>query len=534
VVEVSRHRVFAAVVSVLVVLAVVGTAIALTRGGDPEELPTEAGPTTSAPDDPATTSEATPTDPMETPEAEPTTVPEPASGATPQLRGIWVHLLDPTLKSVAGIHEFLDAAAAANLNTVVVQGARRHDAFHESGVLPRTTDEEMPGGLDVLGELVPAAHERGLQVHVWYSIAPTYHRVMTDEDLGSDHITTRHGFGAAESWLQAGNDPFYAYMDPAVPGFQDHVAAMYRDVVERYDVDGVHLDYIRYECVQVADDGSCLSNADPRPATGNQNPITMERFRAHGDGDLDAFLRTQTEDLVRRIYLEVADVDPSVVVSAATIAQSDGPGADREAFRSSRAYWNKAQDWAGWADRGIIDHVYPMAYFRESDPRWAAAYDQWVDFASVLDSDEHVVAIGQGSYLNCVDQNLAQLEEGAAATDGVLVYSYQGDVSEDCPDAQRGDLLRALAQGMFAEPAPVPEVPRKADPTRGHVLVEAGDGQTVTVTGPGGAEQSRRADATGHAGFVWLDPGTWQVTVDGGATQQVEVSAGEVTRVGAG
>src|SRR5690606_11584339 len=113
--QVSRNRTLAAVASVLVVVAVVVTAVALTRGGDPDEEvePTEAGPTTTAPEAPTTSPAGTPTDPMTTPEAEPTTVPEPEPAAEPQLRGIWVHLLDPTLKSVAGIHEFLDSAAAA-------------------------------------------------------------------------------------------------------------------------------------------------------------------------------------------------------------------------------------------------------------------------------------------------------------------------------------------------------------------------------------------------------------------------------------
>ena len=530
----TRNRTIALVVSAVLVVALAVTGLALTGGGDdpaPDGTaapsPTDGGARTP---DPAATTDPGP-EPELTPTGDQTTPP----GAEPELRGIWAHLFDPSLKTREGIIQFLDTAAAANFNTVIIQGARRHDAFYASDVLPPTTDDELAPGLDVLGELVPAAHERGLDVHVWYSIAPTNHTTMVDEDLGPEHITTQHGFGSDDPWLQAGNDPTYAYMDPAVPGFQDHVASLYREVVERYDVDGVHLDYIRYECLQVTDDGSCVSGAEVGAgATPNQNPVTMERFREHGDGSLADFMRRQTEDLVRRIYLEVADVDPSVVVSAAVISQGEGPGADREAFRASRAYWNKGQDWASWMEEDIVDHVYPMAYFREGDARWARAYDQWVAFGNLIDTDEEVVAMGQGAYLNCPDQTMAQLRESRQATDGIVLYSYQGTAAESgCGDQQPGALLRRLRNGMFEEPAPVPAVPRKADPTEGHVLVHARDGQDVTLTGPGGESITRRAGATGHAGFVWLEPGSWQVTVAGGDAREVQVEVAEVTRVDA-
>lgn len=535
---VSRRALFQGAAVVLVVV-VAATAVLLT-GGDgapgpsvedgatgspgPETAPTVSG----APEPPA----PVPTADLPAPTDRPTTAVEVARQPA-QLRGIWVHLFDTSLKTSQGIQEFLDTADAANLNTVVVQAARRHDAFYESGVLPPTTDDELAAGLDVLGELIPAAHERGLQVHVWYSVVPSMHRTMLEEPLGPEHLHTRHGFDSPDPWLQAGNDRTYAYLDPAIPGFQDHVVAVVRDVVERYDVDGVHLDYLRYECLQATDDGGCVNASAGDAATANQHPVTMQRYEAHGEGSLGDFMRAQTQDLVRRIYIEVAEVDPSVLVSAALIAQSDGPGADRGAFAGSKAYWDKGQDWASWIEEGIIDHAYPMVYFRDNDDRWARAYDSWVAFAEATDTDQHVTAIGQGAYLNCVQDSLSQFEQAANATDGVVLYSYQGDVvsgGKDCPAAEPGDLLRSLRDGMFAHPAPVPEVPRKRQPTAGHVLVSAADGQIVTLTAPGQEPRERRTDATGHAGFAWVPVGEWEVAVDGGEPATITVTAGEVSR----
>jgi uncharacterized lipoprotein YddW (UPF0748 family)/putative cell wall-binding protein len=455
-------------------------------------------------------------------------------GPAPQLRGMWVHLFDSSLKTRAGIERVLDAATAGNLNTVIVQVARRHDAFYRSDVIPATTDPDLEAGLDLLAELVPAAHARGLQVHAWYSVMPSMHPSMADENLGPTHVNSLHGMGSTDPWMQAGNAAGYQYLDPAIPGVQDHVAAMLREVAERYDVDGVHLDYLRYECLQANDNGTCAAippDTTP-PATLNQHPITMQRWQAVGAGrSLDQFMRDQTQDLMRRVYLEVADADPTTLVTGALIAQGAGPtGSDlRASFEGTKAYWNKGQDWRTWIDEGIVDHAYPMVYFNEANGVYASWYDQWVAFTAAMNGPDVVAAAGVGAWpeINTEPNALGQLRQSAGATDGTVVYSYQG------VRAYRGDLglLTTLAATDFATPAPVPTVPRKASPTQGHVQVMSVDGASVTITPVGGDPRTRRADATGHAGFAWVDPGVVQVSVNGGPPRPVTVEPGRVATV---
>jgi hypothetical protein len=427
-----------------------------------------------------------------------------------------------------------------------VQGARRHDAFYDSDVLPPTSDPDLEAGLDMLGDLVPAAHARGLQVEVWFAAMPSFHPSMADEDPGPDHVHTLHGPDGTEgSWMAAGQEPGLDFMDPAIPGVQDHVAAMLREVVERYDVDGINLDYTRYECLTVNDNDTCATGGPDVPASPNQHPVTMQRYADHHEtGEtLADFMRAQTQDLVRRVYLEVADAAPSVLVSGDLIAQGAAPpGDDHTAFEQTKAYWMKGQDWMAWLDEGIIDHAYPMDYRSAVDP-YAPWYADWVDFAAATDDADHVTAVGQAAFLNCVADSLDQIDLATSRTDGVMLYSWQGDVIADnpyrnddvhdtrCPGDQRGDLLAALPAGPFADPAPVPAVPRKAAPTQGHVLVQAADGDRVTLTPTSGPAVTRRADATGHAGFVWVDPGTVQVGVEGAPTRTVTVTPGHVTRV---
>ena len=439
-----------------------------------------------------------------------------AGGPPAQVRGIWIHLFDDSLKSRAGIETVLDTATRANLNTVVVQVVRRSDAFYDSDVLPRTFDPDFPADLDLLDELLPAAHARGLQVHAWFSVTPSDHSTFEDEVLPADHVNVLHGPESDDPWTATVNLPNYDYLDPAIPGVQDHIVGMVREVAERYDVDGIHLDYLRYG-------GQARTDLDP---PGVEHPVTEARYAAHGrDSEtMREFMGAQTQDLARRIRLEVAEVAPDTIISAAVLAQGQGPTA-AGGFEQTRTWAQKAQGWPSWVEEGILDHAYPMLYFdQDTHGDW---FEDWRRFAIDLDDDTRVIAPGLGSYLNDDTDNLAQTRAVTEALDGAVIFSHQ---SEGLGAGTA--YLQALPTDLFATPAPVPVLPRNAEVTRGHLLVSAEDGDDVTVTGPSGERITRRADATGHAGFVLVAPGTWEVR-RGGATTDVTVEVGRVTRVAA-
>lgn len=429
-------------------------------------------------------------------------------GPTPEVRGMWVHLFDQSLKSPEGIDTVLNAAVAANLNTIIVQTARRHDAYYVTDQIPRTVDPTMPDDLDLLGTLVPAAHARGLQVHAWYSLMPSWHTVYNNLPVQPDHIHEAHGPDSAEPWTTDNNDPAYAFLDPGVPGVQDHVVGMLTDVVRRYDIDAVHLDYLRYSS-----------------ALAGFHNVSKARFAAHGNGNFDDWRRQQTQELARRIWLEVTAIDPTVMVSMAAIAQGDGPtGPDLMAsWKGTKAYADKFQDWVSWLDEGIIDAVFPMAYFRESSH--ADWYDHWTAFLDSLETDR-IVAVGQASYLNTIAQSLSQVDQGLAASDGLIVYAYQQDSS----NTPRGTLLAELAARNFADPAPAPLPTFKTSDPNGHALLDGvGDGVVVTASN-GTTTRTATGDATGHAGFLGLRPGTWTFRV-GSTTRTANVAAARVVSV---
>lgn len=367
--------------------------------------------------------------PAETPAPTPAAPPPPASSG---IRGAWVHLFDDSLKSSAGIQRVVDEAATAGVNTLIVQVVRRHDAYHRSSVLPRTPDPRLQSGLDVLDEVLRHARPRGIDVHAWIVVAPTYHGAYSSLTHPPGWVYREHGPKAPEAdrWVTRSRDGAWGeYLDLGLPEVSDHVVRVAREIAANYPVAGVHLDYARY----------------PGPEWG-YHPRAMERFRAETgrtdtpgirDEQWSAWRRAQATDLVRRVTRAVHGARSGTVVSAATIAWGDGPTSAAE-FRSSRTYRDVFQDWPAWAADGSVDHVYPMLYFRSAED--AAWFDRWLAFtAQVASGSRGEVAAGVGAWLNTSDATVDQLRRGEQSTDGAIVYSWQQPSNGD-----RDATLRAI------------------------------------------------------------------------------------------
>jgi len=446
---------------------------------------------------------------------------EAAAGGRPaELRATWVHLFDDALKSRAGIHRVLNEAAAANANTVIVQVARRQDAYYDSDVLPRTPDPAMPGDLDLLGELVSAAHDRGLRVHAWVPVLQAYHETYDELSLPPDHVWRQHGPGSDDHWLQVSDTgATKTFLDPGVPGVQNHVAALMRELAADYDVDAVHTDYLRYTGA----------------GEWGYHPASLARFREQTGYDgtppptspsWSSWRRRQTADLARRVFLETLAVDPTTAVSMAGSTMGPGP-AHAGGYRKTRTYSWVYQNWPSWLAEGTVDAVMAMNYFREGKPEHRAWFDDWVAFEQDLPRNGGLLALGQGAYLNSADQSLAQMGRASSRLDGVALYSHQLNAATGTPQG----LLARLSSTAWAEPAPAPQLSdRRAG---GHLLVEAADGVEVSAepAAGGGDAASQAADATGHAGLLWLTPGSWTVDAPGHDPATVTVRPGEVTRV---
>jgi hypothetical protein len=387
-------------------------------------------------------------------------------------------------------------------------------------------------------------------------------------------------FGS-EFWIDLGHPDAAAYTVEVLVYLVDH-----------YDLDGLHLDRIRYP--ELAVDGQT-------PTTGaniGYNPTSVERLQRHhglpedgpppdpGDPDWSQWRRDQVTGLVRRLYLEVLAHKPGLKVSAALIAFGAGPTSDA-GWPAAEAFWRVYQDWRAWTEEGLVDLAVPMVYKTEHTAAGQAAFDQWSQWTQ-QHQYSRASLIGQGASLNAIEGTLRQTRRALAPSPsgqpamGVVFFSMAnsnpavasnphsipaGQATPRRPFAEfaAGVMAGKSVDGtvlyedpmsnptpIFAVPATVPELAWKTSPKVGHLLGIVGDdagrpvdGGEVTIERTGGdpAPAAGRTSVTTHTdgngayGGIDLAPGSYQVTtIPPGqapyvAPDAVQVASGQVARL---
>ncbi|MEG4529132.1 family 10 glycosylhydrolase [Microcoleus sp. D2_18a_D3] len=496
----------------------------------------------------------------------------PPQTQTAEFRAFWVDAFNPGFKTPQEVTKLIADAQRANANAIVAQVRRRGDAFYTSAIEPRTLDPNVPPGFDPLQDLIDKAHAAGIEVHAWMVTLP----VVSGAKLPAGHVWQQHGPSAPgnDNWAMltyGGESP--GFLDPGHPDAVDYTVSVYLDLIKRYDVDGVQLDYVRY--------------GGP---TWGYNPTAIARFNqqtgrsgkpAPTDPAWMQWRRDQVTNLVRKLYVESLAIKPRVKITAATIAWGDGPQNDAGWYQT-QPYKEVLQDWRAWLEEGIIDMAMPMTYQREYKRSQKLAYDRWIEFAKDHQYNRQI-AIGPGNYLNYIEDTLAQVrraEQPSAKGNhvaGTVLYSYASSnvyTNVELRSGGSGDLPRqpwkyvpqsndlfytALSQPsqyvdaatgktyetqpVWATAAAVPDMPWKSRPTTGAIAgnlqqcTQTCDGASLTLQSIDAAAKVRqlRADGKGWFGAIELSPGTYQLKVDSSQIQQtVNVVAGEVTKVNFG
>lgn len=368
-------------------------------------------------------------------EAEPEAVPvDPDSQTETPVRAVWVHLFDDTLKSREGIEGLVDELVEAEATMVIAQVARRHDAYYSSSVLPETVDPGLEEGLDVLDVLVPLAHAHDLEVHAWVSMAPTWHAVYEDLPAPAGWLPTEHGREAPEAdrWVTRDVDGEWSeYLDPALPQVRDHLARIAVELATTTEVDGIHLDYVRYE--------SAEHGYHPDALERFQSELEVESVPSPEDPDFVAWRREQTRDVVAHVDAALDSVARPVDLSAAVVTWGPGPsGTESGTFEATRPASEALQDWPGWARDDLVDVLFPMNYFRAHVDEQAEWYEQWLDLESELaTATDTLIVPGIAGWLNTPPAALAQVGAATDSTDGAALYSYQQPTDDDTRDIWR-------------------------------------------------------------------------------------------------
>lgn len=277
---------------------------------------------------------------------------QPVAPSKYEYRAVWLTTIEnldwPRTKAVSPadadvqkneLRATLDSLHLLGVNTVLLQTRVRGDVIYPSAIEPFSavfTGVEGHGpGYDPLAFAIEECHKRGMQLHAWIVTLPLG-KLSHVRKMGRLSLRNRHPELCRvykNSW----------YMEPGEPGTADYLASLVGEIVSGYDVDGIHLDYIRYP---------------DRPGRYPDGYL----FSRYGKGrSLSDWRRDNITAIVRKIYNEVKRLKPWVRVSCAPL----GKHADLTAY-SSRG-WNARetvyQDAQRWMEQGIMDILFPMIYF---------------------------------------------------------------------------------------------------------------------------------------------------------------------------
>lgn len=278
-----------------------------------------------------------------------------------EFRGLWVASVanidwpsKPGLTAAqqqAELRAILDRAAHLGLNAVLLQVRPACDALYDSKIEPWS--EYLTGRMgqppapyyDPLAFAVDEAHARGLELHAWVNPFRARH------PSGSSPLSPQHISQSRPEWVRQYGKQLW--LDPGESAVREHVLRVLLDMVQRYDVDGLHLDDYFYPYKEKDAAGQTLEFPDA---------AAYERYQ-RGGGKLNRgdWRRQNINQFVETLYLRVKAAKPWVKVGISPF----GIWRDRVPpdITGLDAYEQLYADSRLWLREGWLDYLAPQLYW---------------------------------------------------------------------------------------------------------------------------------------------------------------------------
>lgn len=292
-----------------------------------------------------------------------------------QMRGVWICSGD--LRTSEAVLSCLDKCAALGLSDVFLQVRTAGDAAYKSATEPPPR-KSLADDLDVLELACTHGHKLGLRVHAWLNI--NYCAPGPGLPAASNHIANRH-----PEWVACGRDGTSMallkkpelrkldseglYLSPDAEGICDYFYELICEILVRYPVDGIHLDFIRYANYRF-DYGGKLAQAFIDKYHIEPGIVAYEKGQCSNDHDCEGLELWRRIMNLRWIHMR-ADALTELVQAIRHAQVATRPDAVLSAavwFPQPWAYSYVGQDWMHWLDEDIIDLAIPMAYSKGDEP----------------------------------------------------------------------------------------------------------------------------------------------------------------------
>jgi uncharacterized lipoprotein YddW (UPF0748 family) len=280
-----------------------------------------------------------------------------------ELRAVWISPTSGDWPTSTDIEEqqrslvdILDNLQKHNFTTVFFQIRSRGNTFYKSSIEPWSP--QLSGvlgkdpGWDPLAFAVEEAHKRGLELHAWFNVAKVWG--ADNLPLHQQHVTQAH-----HDWVKQFENEWW--LDMGNPEAREYTKNLVKEIVNSYDVDGVHFDYVRYPSERFDDWNS---------------------FSRWSDGmDRAEWRRKNITSFVRACYEFIQKEKPWVKVGAAVLGIYQSINGAQSTFNG---YSGVFQDPRGWMRDGILDYATPQLYWtigeqkNPNDPDFELLCSDWV------------------------------------------------------------------------------------------------------------------------------------------------------------
>lgn len=424
-----------------------------------------------------------------------------------------------------------------NCNMVIVQVRRRADVCYPSGMGEPYMGGLTPSNFNALQAMIDAAHDttggkKRIEVHAWIVDFKTARGFVY-----SQHSNAEDPDSYWPTRLVTGEENSDGAFDPGHPKVLQYLTDVCMDLVENFDIDGIHHDYIRFEGSTEGYNPTSVARYNERYGLTGQPSSSSTQFKQ--------WRRDQVTALVRKVHANIQKRKPSVKHSGSFVTWNPSPtSSTREAFLTTSPYIGVYSDWDSWVEEGIVDMAVPMTYYREH--QHPADFVRWMNFEKDRKFNRHLI-VGPGTYLNYLDNAVLHLlktrdlSPAGNYAEGFSGYSYRSPYrisSDPLIYGDWDDFAPLLEEEVTPTWADIPDMPWKTAPTLGHVMGTVthpddtwADHAVVTITGP--ATRSMYVDGTGFYAFIDLPTGPYTITAgkDGypDAVSQVNIQIGQVT-----
>ena len=291
-----------------------------------------------------------------------------------EMRGAWIQCVNGqfqgmgTQKMQQTLSYQLDELQKDGCNVIIFQVRPECDALYESSLEPWSRfltgrQGQAPSPYwDPLQWMIEQCHRRGMELHAW--INPYRARTKTTTQLAPNHIKMRKPQNCFEY-------DGLIILNPGLAENRDYICEVARDIVSRYDVDGIHMDDYFY----------------PYPAAGQTIPdAALYQQQSNGIRNIHDWRRYNVNRFIEQFYKTVHDTKPWVKVGISPFGiyrnkKSDAIGSQTNGLQN---YDDLYADVLMWVNNGWLDYCVPQIYWEIGNK--AADYDTlirwWSQYAA--------------------------------------------------------------------------------------------------------------------------------------------------------